>query len=94
MSYFKRRWDENRGDEYSSWGASVYYFEIAPDGTATRQMEIYDNGIVLQYHANHLEDIFGFLTDSSIDLLEFSQFSISRQEFETAWASHPPTNLE
>jgi len=92
MTYFKRRWDENRGDEYAGWGCSDYYFEVIPDGTVIRQMEIYDSGVVLQYHPDHLTDTFGFLTDQSIDLSEFAPFSISRQEFEAAWASHQPLN--
>ena len=83
MSYFKRRWEES---------CSVFYFEVAPDGTATRQMEIYDQGTVLQYHADHLEDADGFLTDQPIYLSEFSEFAISREEFEAAWTSHPPTH--
>jgi hypothetical protein len=94
MNYFKRRWDDSRADEYAAWGGAVYYFEVAPDGTATRQMEIYDSGTVLQYHADRIEDVFGFLTDQPIDRSDFFGFSISREEFETAWTSHPPTNRE
>jgi hypothetical protein len=93
LTFYKRRWDECRSDEHATWGGCVYYFEVAPDGRVMRQMEIYDNGTVLQYHANHIEDAFGFLTDLAIDLLEFSEFYISRGEFETAWSSHPPTDL-
>jgi hypothetical protein len=89
-TFYKRRWDECRSGELAVWGGCVIYFEVAPDGTVMRQMEIYDNGTVLQYHANHLEDAFGFLTDLTIDLLEFSGFSISRDVFEAAWSSHPP----
>jgi hypothetical protein len=93
LTFYKRRWDECRSDEHSAWRGCVYYFEVAPDGTAMRQMEIYDNGTLLQYHADHIEDAFGFLTNLTIDLSEFSGFSISRDEFETAWSSHPPTDL-
>ena len=94
MRHYKRRWDEDRGDEYAAWGCSDYYFEVAPDGTVTRHMEVYDNGSVLQYHAHHIEDAFGFLTDQPLDHSEYAPFSISRQEFETAWTSHPPTNSQ
>jgi hypothetical protein len=93
MIYYKRRWDECRGDKYSDWGCCDYYFEAAPDGTVTRQMEIYDSGTVLQYHAHKIEDTFGGLTDQALDPSEgFVSFTISREEFETAWTSHPPTN--
>jgi len=93
LTFYKRRWDECRSGELAAWGGCIYYFEVASDGTVMRQMEIYDNGIVLQYHANHIEDAFGFLTDLTIDLLEFSGFLIPRDEFEAAWNSHPPTDL-
>ncbi len=26
--YYKRKWNEIRGDEYSSWGTSTWYFEV------------------------------------------------------------------
>lgn len=94
MAYYKRRWNENRGDECAEWGCSDWFFEAAPDGTVTRHMEAYDDGTVLQYHANHIEDAFGFLADQPLDHVEFRPFAISREEFESAWASHPPTNQE
>jgi hypothetical protein len=93
LTFYKRRWDECRSGEEAAWGGCDYYFEVTPNGTVIRQMEIYDNGTILQFHANHIEDAFGFLTDLKVDLLEFSEFFISRDEFETAWSSHPPTDL-
>jgi hypothetical protein len=94
MAYYKRRWDEDRGDDYAAWGCSDWFFEAAPDGTVTRHMENYDDGTVLQYHANHIEDVFGFLTDQPLDHAEYRPFAISRDEFEAAWASHPPSNQQ
>ena len=32
MRYVRRAWDEHRGDEYASWGTSLWYFEIGDDG--------------------------------------------------------------
>ena len=92
LSYFKRRWDECRAGEYASWGCADYYFEVAPDGTVTRQMEIYDSGAVLQYYAHNIEDTFGGLADQPLGQSDYAPFSISREEFERAWLSHPPTN--
>ncbi len=94
MHYYKRRWDEIRDDEYAEWGCSDWYFEVAPDGTVTRHMEVYDSGSVLQYHPHHIEDAFGFLSSAPINHSDFANFSLSRQEFETSWASHTPTNSQ
>ncbi len=36
--YFRRRWDEVRGDEFDGWGHSVWYFEIDDGGYPIRQI--------------------------------------------------------
>jgi hypothetical protein len=30
--FYRRRWDESRGDEFDAWGHSVWYFEVDNDG--------------------------------------------------------------
>ena len=94
MFYYKRHWDEDRADEYAAWGCSDWFFEAAPDGTVTRQMEVYDNGTVMQYHAHHIEDVFGGLSDQPVDHGEYNPFIISREEFESAWNARPSTNRD
>jgi len=37
--WFQRRWEESRGDQFASWGAATYYFEVGPDGRPVRQVE-------------------------------------------------------
>ena len=49
--YFKRKWNETRGDEFDSWGTSIWYFEIGPDGYPIKQIELYENGNRLKYHS-------------------------------------------
>lgn len=44
MRYYRRRWNETRGDAFSSWGGATYYFEVGEDGWPTRQVEVYDAG--------------------------------------------------
>ena len=29
--YYKRNWEETRGDEFDSWGTSIWYFEVGND---------------------------------------------------------------
>jgi len=92
MRYFKGRWDEDRGDEFASWGASDWYFEVQADDTIVRQMEVYDAGVVLQYDQQHLEDDFGGLTDQAFDPVGFPCIEITREAFEAAWSARPARN--
>lgn len=92
MRYYKGRWDEDRGDEFASWGASDWYFEVEPDETVVRQIEVYDGGIVLQYDQKHLDDRFGMLTDKPFDPVGFPCVEIAREEFDAVWASHTARN--
>ncbi len=84
-SYFKRRWDETRGDQHDAWGTSVWYFEVGPDGYAVRQIEEYASGVLLKYSETEMEDEYGFLADQPIDIDEGDWEGITRAEFESAW---------
>lgn len=86
MRYFKRRWDEQRGDHFNDWGLSWWYFETDADGSVVRQIERYDSGAVLRYDQSHLDDDFGKLCEVPLDLDEFAAFEITLEEFEEAWA--------
>ncbi|MFI7618228.1 hypothetical protein ACIBP6_44110 [Nonomuraea terrae] len=92
MRFFRRPWDEDRGDEYASWGWSTYYLAIDDTGTAHEQVVVYANGVVLAYDDEHDEDRYGGLTCAGLDLEEFSPFEISRQEFYDALARLTPIN--
>lgn len=85
MNYYKRNWDELRGDEYDYWGTSVWYFEVADDGYPTRQVEVYEHGQIVKYDEEHNEDSFGGLSQAALDLDEFKELEISKEEFEDAW---------
>jgi hypothetical protein len=94
MRYDKYRWDEDRGDEYSHWGGSWWYFEVGADGYAKRQIEVYDSGIRLRYDAENIQDKFGGLSeghDSQID--HSTDHAISEHEFELQWAQGPWHNV-
>jgi len=85
MNYYKRNWNETRGDQYDSWGKSIWYFETDNNGEVLRQIEAYDNGKVLKYDNQNIEDEFGGLADQNLDLTEFVEFSIEKEEFENKW---------
>ena len=87
MKYFRRPWEECRGDRFDNWGWSVWYFELADDGYPNRQIEVYASGPVLKYDADHLRDEYGGLGDQSLDVDEdgMAPFEIGARAFEDAW---------
>ncbi len=89
--FYRRRWDESRGDEFDAWGQSVWYFEVDNDGWPVRQVEVYDTGPVLRYGPEHEEDQYGGLGQASLNDPEedWSQFVITRDVFERVWDSAP-----
>jgi hypothetical protein len=90
MKYFKRKWDESRGDEFDSWGTSIWFLEIREDKYPTRQIELYENGNRLKYHSDKTFDDYGGLGDQTIDLDEFEKFEIQKNEFELEWSKSNP----
>lgn len=85
VTYYKRKWNETRGDEFDSWGTSTWYFEVESDGYPIRQIEVYENGNRLKYDSNKTFDDYGGLGDKGIELNEFKEFEINRDEFEQEW---------
>jgi Domain of unknown function (DUF5071) len=86
--YFKRFWAENRGDAYSSWGESWWFFETDSDGVILRQIEEYANGIVQCYDLISPNNRFGGLGELPLLLDEFKEYDIFREDFESVWAAH------
>jgi hypothetical protein len=87
--FYRRRWSEPRGDEFDSWGHSVWYFEVDGEGWPVRQVEVYDNGPALRYGPGHAEDQYGGLGQASLDDPEenWSRYVITREVFEQVWDS-------
>src|SRR5262245_15942231 len=86
MRYFRRRWDESRGDRFDHWGAATYLFEVDPTGLPLRQLEVYDNGMRCRYDREHPEDQYGSLSAEPLESLEdWSPWAITRAEFEREW---------
>lgn len=87
--FYRRRWAENRGDQFDHWGHSVWYFEVDDDGRPIRQVEAYDAGRVLRYGAGHDEDHYGALGQPSLydSDEDWSPFEITEAAFQRAWDS-------
>jgi hypothetical protein len=87
--FYCRRWEEIRGDEFSNWGHSVWYFEVDDDGWPVRQVEVYDAGRVLRYGIGHEEDGHGGLGQASLydSDEDWGPFEITGAEFQRVWDS-------
>lgn len=87
MRYFRRHWDEDRGDEHADWGGVTYYFEVDEALMPTRQIEIYDAGPTLRYSKEAPTAPNGFLSDQPLDSNDFAPFEVNQAVFEVAWQS-------
>ena len=87
--FYRRRWDGPRGDEFDSWGHSLWYFEKDDEGWPVRQVEVYDAGPVLRYGPGHDEDSYGCLGQASLydSDEDWGTFEITDTEFERVWRS-------
>jgi hypothetical protein len=92
LRYYKRPWDETRGDRYDAWGRSFWLFETDEVGNVLRQVELYDGGQRLRYDENRLDDSYGGLSEKPLDLSDFAAFEIDATEFEAVWSSPGWTN--
>lgn len=85
-SYFKRHWDETTGEELTdSWGLSIYYFETDEKLNVTRQLQLFENGKILKYDTEYINDKFGGLSKIQLDISEFADYRIDENEFEQVW---------
>jgi len=82
--YFKREWDEPIGEDLTdSWGNSTFYFETDIQFNAIRQMQLFENGKVLKYDLEYLDDKYGGLAESPIEPDGFIE--IEKDEFDQLW---------
>ena len=83
--YFKRAWNDTRGDNYDYWGTSIWYFETEKNGVVIRQIEVYENGPSTKYCMANKKDKYGELSWYPLDLVNFQSFKIKKIEFERVW---------
>tara|TARA_R110000744_G_scaffold38995_1_gene88881 strand:- start:82 stop:357 length:276 start_codon:yes stop_codon:yes gene_type:complete len=85
MKYFKAEWNESRGDEYDSWGTSIWFLELDEENNPIRQIEVYQNGNILKYDSIKMTDDFGMLGDQAKQIEEMNGIELSQSEFESQW---------
>ncbi len=68
MSYFRRRWDESRGDRHVRIGAvACTTLRLLQTVQRRARWSYTATERYCGYHADHIEDEFGFLTDQPIE---------------------------
>lgn len=92
IRYFRRRWEETRGDDHSDWGCSLWLFEVEADMNVLRQIEVYDSGECLKYSQTHLEDEYGGLAEKPLDNEDWALYEISKEVFEQVWSTTKAMN--
>lgn len=91
LRYVIRRWDENRGDRHDDFRLSWWYFEIDPACNIMRQIEHYNNGMILGYNSGMSHDEFGGLSTERLDaLLDGFDFT-NDAEFNQLWKQRTDT---
>lgn len=89
--YFRRRWEESRGDDFDTWGPATYLFEVDDEMWPIRQIEVYDAGPVLRYGPEQFEDAYGSLGDQALgEPDEWSEWEISATQFDRLWEHSGP----
>jgi hypothetical protein len=85
MNYFTQFWDENRDDEFASWGTSTWYFETNESDEIIKQITIYKNGKGLKYSEEKRSDEFGSLSDQKLTVDDCDGEIISKEDFFKFW---------
>ncbi|MBT4413387.1 MAG: hypothetical protein HOC83_04795 [Polaribacter sp.] len=85
MNYFSQFWDENREDEYASWGTSTWLFETNESDVILKQITVYNNEKVLKYSPEKLSDKFGSLSDQNLTIDDCDGEVISKEDFYKVW---------
>lgn len=86
MNYFTQVWDENRDDEYTDWGNSVWYFETNDADQVIKQVTIYDNGKLVKYSEDNIEDKFGGLCEGALTIDDCDGEEITKEDFYKVWS--------
>jgi hypothetical protein len=86
--WYRRCWEESRGDDHDGWGHSTWLFETTATGDVIRQIEIYERGPTKRYDHDHGEDDAGGLTYATLPAQDWTAFAIDIEEFQRAWNDH------
>ena len=85
-NYFKRIWSEKTGEPLTNdWGTSVYYFETDDLLAVLRQVQVFENGQVLKYDREYLDDQYGGLAEKALDVEDFEPYRVNLETFEQQW---------
>ena len=89
---YRKALDQFNRHATADWGTFTCYLEIADDGFAWRQANLYGNGYGLRYDREHWVDLFGELGEArhtqsfeTLQKLRSTLLEIDSVEFDAAW---------
>jgi hypothetical protein len=89
LKYFRWR---VAGDDYVSrlvdWGRSAIYFETSEEGFVSRQIQLFESGIVLTYDEDHSHDEHGWLYLNPVYSDPPRTVAVTSKAFNEAWMRH------
>lgn len=88
MPFYRRPWDESRGDEQDDWGSAIYYFWVH-EGVLEQQVERYKTGVLLAYDRFHREDQYGQMASEPLDPDEWARFEIDQDTYQQETGGQP-----
>jgi hypothetical protein len=97
MNYYRYTFAEHgRHDGYT--GSVTGYYEIAPDLSFVRSLEVFEDGIAYSFDLEHAADTFGILPDTEMDVEAAREIGdieeIGGDEFERLWKDTAVINRE
>lgn len=95
MKYYRYTFAEHgRNDGYT--GSVTGYYEIAPDLSFVRSLEIFEDGVAYSFDLEYAADTFGILPDTDMDVEAVKKFGdiseMSSDEFERFWSETAVVN--
>jgi hypothetical protein len=88
MPFYRRRWNEPRGDDHDDWDAATYYCWIH-QSVLEQQVEVCGFGVILAYDRCHIEDQFGGMSQVELNPDEWSPFEIDIDTYQREIAGQP-----
>lgn len=97
MNYYRYTFTEHgRRDGYD--GSVTAFYEVAPDMSFVRSLEVFEDGVAYSFDLEHAADTFGILPDTEMDVEAAKECGdideIGEDEFEQRWRETPVVNRE
>jgi len=94
VKYYRYIFQEHARPDYA--GSVTAYYEISPDNSFSRSLEVYDDGVAYSYDDSHESDEYGILPDAEMDEESAHDFgeltSLTLNQFNGIWTATAVNN--